>query len=115
MEGSFRIIDPVTIEVSDKNYKIDNFRTVLFQNKGMNLEIDLSDSNYKEMGEKLFPHGLMPASLEEKLALLNYLIKDIGPVYDNENPEWFISTVKYNEKEDRLYFDCEEEKECQKK
>ena len=111
----------ITIDVDNKNYLQDNYRTILFQVRGTNqevvsnLEITISDSNYKYLGEKLYPHGLMPESFEEKLAMLNYLIEDIGPVYDYENPEFFISEVKYQKEEDKLYFDCKEEKECQKK
>jgi hypothetical protein len=106
----------VSIDVTDPKHLQDNFRAVLFQAKGLNhevvsnLTIKLSDPNLKVLGEKLFPHGLMPSTFEEKLAVLNYLIKDIGPVYDNENPEYYISVVRLNKEEDRLYFDTEEDK-----
>lgn len=106
----------ITIDVDNKNYLQDNYRTILFQARGINrevvsnLEVNISDSNYKELGEKLYPEGLMPESFEEKLAMLNYLIQDIGPVYDYENLEFSISNIKYNKDEDKLYFDCEEEK-----
>ena len=76
----------ITIDVSNKGYLEGNYRTILFQARGThqevvsNLEITISDSNYKYLGEKLYPHGLMPESFEEKLAMLNYLIQDIGPV-----------------------------------
>jgi uncharacterized protein YllA (UPF0747 family) len=106
----------ITIDVKNQNYLQDNYRTILFQDRGLNreivsnLEIDISDANYKSLGEKLYPHGLMPESFEEKLALLNYLIEDIGPVYDYENKGWYISKVRYDKDEDKLYFDCEEER-----
>jgi hypothetical protein len=107
----------ISIDIDNKNYLQDNYRTILFQDRGLNrevvsnLEINISDPNYKELGEILYPDGLMPNTFEKKLALLNYLIQDIGPVYDYENPEFYISEVKYREDEDRLYFDCKEEKE----
>jgi len=111
----------ITIEVDNKNYLQDNYRTILFQARGIhqevvsNLEITISDSNYMYLGVKLYPHGLMPESFDEKLALLNYLIEELGPIYDFEDKGWYISKVRYDKDEDKLYFDCEEEKECQKK
>ena len=107
----------ITIEVDNKNYLHDNYRTILFQARGIhqevvsNLEITISDSNYMYLGEKLYPDGLLPDTFEKRLALLNYLIQDIGPVYDFEDKDWYISKVRYDKDEDKLYFDCEEEKE----
>lgn len=106
----------ITIDVSNKGYLEGNYRTILFQARGIhqevvsNLEITISDSNYQYLGEKLYPHGLMPESFEEKLAMLNYLIQDIGPVYDNENLEFYISEVKHDRDEDKLYAYFKEEK-----
>ena len=111
----------ITIDVDNKNYLQDNYRTVLFQARGIsrdivsNIETNISDENYKYLGEKLYPDGLLPDTFEKRLALLNYLIQDIGPVYDFEDKGWYISKVRYDKDEDKLYFDCEEEKECQKK
>ena len=105
----------ISIEVKDMGYKEGNYRTILFQARGIhqevvsNLEITISDSNYKYLGEKLYPGGLMPDTFEKKLALLNYLIQDIGPVYDKEDEDFYISDVKYDSDEDKLYFYCEEE------
>jgi len=109
----------ITIEVDNKNYLQDNYRTVLFQARGIsrdivsNLEINISDENYKYLGEKLYPDGLLPDTFEKRLALLNYLIQDIGPIYDIEDKDWYISNVKYEE--DKLYAYFEEDEECQKK
>jgi hypothetical protein len=106
----------ITIEVDNKNYLQDNYRTILFQARGIHqevvssLEITISDENYKYLGERLYPHGLMPESFDEKLALLNYLIEELGPIYDFEDKGWYISKVRHDKDEDKLYFDCEEEK-----
>ena len=105
----------ISIEVKDMGYKEGNYRAVLFQARGIhqevvsNLEITISDSNYMYLGEKLYPHGLMPESFEEKLALLNYLIEELGPIYDFKDKGWYISKVRHDKDEDKLYFDCEEE------
>lgn len=77
----------------------------------MDQKIDILNNNIStiEFDGKMYPSGAIPALFRDKLALLNNLIKELGPVYDNENPEWFISVVNYNEKEGKLYFDCKEE------
>jgi hypothetical protein len=111
VEGKFRLIDPITIEAKDQGYLHDNYMTVLFQNKGLNLEIDISDPNLKELGERVFPNGLMPNTHAKKVALLNYLIQELGPVYDKNDQDWHISHVTYDEDgEDKLYYYTEEEK-----
>ena len=44
--------------------------------------------------------------LEEQLRRLNEIIKSFK-IYDDENPEFFLNEIKYNEKEDKFYFICD--------
>jgi hypothetical protein len=43
--------------------------------------------------------------------LLNYLIEELGPIYDFEDKGWYISKVRYDKDEDKLYLYFKEEKD----
>jgi hypothetical protein len=60
-----------------------------------------------EFGGKFYPCGMMHATHKEKLDLLKYLIKELGPLYDKDQKSYYISDVTYEE--GKLYFDCKEE------
>lgn len=46
--------------------------------------------------------------LQSQLAILN---KNGFKVYDNENPEYYISNIGYNRNEDKIFIDFEEDKD----
>lgn len=45
----------------------------------------------------------------EKIELLNSLLKEVGPVYDYDNPEYYISEVRYDSRENKVFADFKED------
>jgi hypothetical protein len=92
-----------TIEV-DKD--IPSYTAIEFKLNGQAIcELMLSPANFEDLGNKLFPKGLMPDTFADKLDMLNELIEDLGPIFDNNDKDYSINKVTYDEDSDNLYFD----------
>jgi hypothetical protein len=99
----------VQIEVQQHEYIINNFHTIQFKAGNSILEINLSQDNFNELGQKMFPQGLMPDSFSAKVDMLNQLLEEIDHIEDIENKGYYITKFWYDSKKDMVYFDCEEE------
>jgi hypothetical protein len=96
----------VQIEVQEHEYIINNFNTIQFKAGNSATEINLSKGDYNELGQKMFPDGLIPDDFHKKIAMLNQLIEELE-IRDKENPDWKLSNIKYIGGEDDIVtFDC---------
>jgi hypothetical protein len=111
MRVRFDELDNITVDVSRTNFLRDNYTTILLQTNGTNIELEISDSAYRQLGEALFPNGLMPDTFRKKVELLKFMMDEVGGVYDIENKSFYISKVFYEVGDDKVYFDCKEEQE----
>jgi hypothetical protein len=108
METTLMIKDiHTTIEVENGDTPIGD-KTITFKDWTSSIVLELSSANYEDLGNKLFPKGLMPDTFTDKLDMLQNLIEDIGPVFDNNDKDWCIDKVTYNEEEDKVYFSTED-------
>lgn len=44
------------------------------------------------------------------VSIINILNEEGFKIYDSNNHDWYISNIRYNGLDDRLYFDAEEDK-----
>ncbi|GAA0107336.1 hypothetical protein [Clostridium tertium] len=44
------------------------------------------------------------------ISIINILNEEGFKLYDADNQDWYINNIRYNEDDDRLYFDLEEDK-----
>lgn len=44
------------------------------------------------------------------VAIINILNDEEFKLYDSDNPDWYISNIRYDGNDDRLYFDTKEDK-----
>jgi hypothetical protein len=106
MMNKIEIMDNrTTIEVDKTlpSYTLINF------NLGTSLiELMLSPSNFEDLGNKLFPKGLMPDTFADKVDMLNELLEELSPVIDINDTDWCISKVTYNHDADTIYYESEE-------
>ncbi|MBS5306452.1 hypothetical protein [Clostridium sp.] len=53
-------------------------------------------------------------ALEILINSINAQIKELNSagynLYDSDNVDWYLTKVRYSEKDDRLYFDTEEDR-----
>jgi hypothetical protein len=97
-----------TIEVENGDTPIGD-KTITFKDGTSTLVLELSSANYTDLGNKLFPKGLMPDTFTDKLDMLNALIEELGPIIDSNDTDWHISKVTYNHDMDTVYYESEEE------
>lgn len=45
------------------------------------------------------------------ISIINILNEERFKLYDADNQDWYINNIRYNEDDDRLYFDLEEDKD----
>ncbi|MDU1279169.1 MAG: hypothetical protein E6960_11895 [Clostridium sp.] len=45
------------------------------------------------------------------ISIINILNEEGFKLYDADNQDWYINNIRYNEDDDRLYFDLEEDKD----
>jgi hypothetical protein len=83
--------------------------TITLKSEGLNLEIHIDKSNLDYLRQKLNPEGLIPDSLDMKMDMLNQIAEDIGPIYDKEQPSYYISKYTYDREKDNVYYESEEE------
>jgi hypothetical protein len=96
------------ISVTDAGWTIDNIKTIEFIEGTSSISLELSEPNYLELGQKMFPDGLMPESFEKKLDMLNALIEDLVSIKDSNDHDWELSQARYNGEDDEIYFDVKE-------
>ncbi|MDB1924095.1 hypothetical protein PMY56_13460 [Clostridium tertium] len=48
--------------------------------------------------------------LKVLISIINILNEEGFKLYDADNQDWYINNIRYNEDDDRLYFDLEEDK-----
>ena len=95
----------ITIEKS--NYTTSSVITL--KGEGLNLEINIDQSNLEYLRQTLSPDGLMPDDFHKKIAMLNQLIEELEDIQDKEQPDYELSKVWYEGGDvDRIYFDCKE-------
>jgi hypothetical protein len=97
------MLEPVPIEVDNVLDKI------TFGQRSNTLELNLSKDNMNELGQKMFPQGLIPDDFSMKIVMLNQLIEELEYIEDRENKGFYLKKVSYDEETDNIYFDCEEE------
>ncbi|MDU2680184.1 hypothetical protein [Clostridium sp.] len=44
------------------------------------------------------------------ISIINILNEEGFKLYDADNQDWYINNIRYNEDDDRLYFDLKEDK-----
>jgi hypothetical protein len=98
-----------SIEVTDAKMIIDNFHTIEFKDGESYIALEISEDNYNELGQKMFPQGLIPDDFSMKIIMLNQLIEELEYIEDRENKGFYLKKVSYDEETDNIYFDCEEE------
>jgi hypothetical protein len=96
----------VTIDIKDAGFMVNNIKTITFREGDSYIHLDLSDENYNELGQKMFPQGLIPDGFHEKIDLLNQLIEELEYIEDRENKGFYLKKVSYDEETDNIYFDC---------
>jgi hypothetical protein len=97
------MLEPIEIEVDNVLDKI------TFGQRSNTLELNLSKDNMNELGQKMFPDGLIPDDFHKKIAMLNQLIEELEDIQDVQQPEYELSKVWYEGGDvDRIYFDCKE-------
>lgn len=96
------------IEVTNANLPSDNFKTIEIKEGDSYIALEISDDNYNELGQKMFPDGLMPDDFHKKIHMMNQLIEELEDIRDKENPDWELSKVYYNEEADTVFFDTKE-------
>lgn len=97
------MLEPIEIEVDNVLDKI------TFGQRSNTLELNLSKDNMNELGQKMFPQGLIPDDFSMKIVMLNQLIEELEYIEDRENKGFYLKKVSYDEETDNIYFDCEEE------
>ena len=97
------MLEPVPIEVDNVLDKI------TFGQRSNTLELNLSKDNMNELGQKMFPQGLIPDDFSMKIVMLNQLIEELEYIEDRENKGFYLKKISYDEETDNIYFDCEEE------
>jgi hypothetical protein len=106
MESTLKIMDNRTTIEIDKD--IPSYISINF-NLGTSLtELMLSPANFEDLGNKMFPDGIMPEDFNKKVDMLNLLLEELSPVRDKENPDWRISKAEYNTTVDEIYYESEE-------
>jgi hypothetical protein len=98
----------VTVEITDAGMIVDNFKTITFREGDNYNYIEISDENYNELGQKMFPDGLIPDDFHKKIAMLNQLIEELEDIQDVENPDWELRNIWYDQEKDTIFFDCKE-------
>lgn len=99
----------VTVEITDAGCIVDNFKTITFREGDNYHYIEISDDNYNELGQKMFPDGLIPDDFHKKIAMMNQLIEELEDIQDVQQPDYELSKVWYEGGDvDRIYFDCKE-------
>lgn len=44
------------------------------------------------------------------ISIINILNEEGFKLYDSDNQDWYINNIRYNEDDDRLYFDTRKDK-----
>lgn len=102
-----------SIDVTDAQLLVDNFKTITFREGTFEhghsyTYLEISDDNFNELGQKMFPDGLIPDDFHKKIAMMNQLIEELEDIQDKEQPDWELSKVYYNEETDTVFFDTKE-------
>jgi hypothetical protein len=97
------MLEPIGIEVDNVLDKI------TFGQRSNTLELNLSKDNMNELGQKMFPQGLIPDDFHKKIALMNQLIEELEDIRDKDNPDWELKSVYYVGGDvDSTFFDTKE-------
>ena len=97
------MLEPIGIEVDNVLDKI------TFGQRSNTLELNLSKDNMNELGQKMFPQGLIPDDFPMKIVMLNQLIEELEDIRDKENPDWELKSVYYVGGDvDSTFFDTKE-------
>jgi hypothetical protein len=100
------IMDNRTIIEVETDYA--PYKIIKFNVDGQAIELELSNANYEDLGNAMFPDGIMPEDFNKKVEMLNSLIEELSPVLDKEQSDWCLSKVTYDRDKDFVYFEAME-------